>query len=187
MHFLADKRNLWHFLQTVRCFTNSILPFALKRSHWYRVTMRNCDATTYCKNQRISPAYVCINDQNEILSVPYQRTIARAILWFHLVGFHDGFQAWTRLRHRRLSSVRRNTKVLLLGSLPSTLLDYLASWASLCRPIYPRTRLNRRNEPERPTSVETVRTERNETICVWRNRWMALGDRGHGLRNSYLI
>ena len=30
----------------------------------------------------------------------------------------------------------RNTKVLLLGSLPSTLLDYLASWASICRPIY---------------------------------------------------
>ena len=114
----------------------------------------------------------------------YQRTIARAILWFWMVRCYDGLQPSTRLCHTCLPWVRRNTKVLFLGSLSSTLLDHLASWASICRPIYPRTRLNRRNEPDRSTSVDTVRTKRNETISVWRDR---LGDRGHGVGNSYSI
>ena len=117
----------------------------------------------------------------------YQRTIARAILWFWMVRVCDELQPSTRFWHTCLPWVRRNTKVLFLGSLPSSTLDHLASWAAIYRPIYPRTRLNRRNEPDRSTSVETVRTKRNGTISVWRNRWMALGDRPHALRNSYSI
>ena len=117
----------------------------------------------------------------------YQTTIARAILWSWMVRLRDGFHPSKRFCHTCLPWVRRNTKVLFLGSLPSSTLDHLASWAAICRPIYPRTRLNRRNEPDRSTSVETVRTKRNETISVWRDRWMALGDRPHALRNSYSI
>ena len=97
----------------------------------------------------------------------YQRTITRAILWFWMVRVSDELQPSTRFCHTCLPWVRRNTKVLFLGSLSSTLLDHLASWASICRPIYPRTRLNRRNEPERPTCVKTVRTKRNETMNGW--------------------
>ena len=117
----------------------------------------------------------------------YQTTIARAIFWSWIVRLCDGFQPSKRFCHTCLPWVRRNTKVVFLGSLPPTLLDHLASWASICRPIYPRTRLNRRNEPDRSTSVDTVRTKRNETMSVLRNRWMADGASPHGVRNSYSI
>ena len=125
--------------------------------------------------------------QMQYVGETYHKSIPYANFWFDMVQSKDLFQPWTRLVHEHFRQVPLDTKVFILGSLPSTLRDHLASWASICRPIYPRTRLNRRSEPERSASVETVRTKRNETMSVLRNRWMADGASPHGVRNSYSI
>ena len=114
--------------------------------------------------------------QMQYMGETYHTSIAYANFWFDVTHSKDLFQPWTQLVHEHLRRVPLDTKVSFLGSLPSTLRDHLASWASICRPIYPRTRLNRRNEPDRSTSVETVRTKRNETISVWQiDEWLATG------------
>ena len=113
--------------------------------------------------------------QMQYVGETYHKSIPYANFWFDMAQSKDLFQPWTRLVHENFRQVPLDTKVFILGSLPSTLRDHLARWALICRPIYPRTRLNQRNEPERSASVVTVRTKRNETMSVWRNRWMAEG------------
>ena len=107
--------------------------------------------------------------QMQYMGETYRKSISYAKFWFDETHSKDLFHPRTQLVHKHLRQVPLDTKVFFLSSLPSTLRDHLATWASVCRPIYPK------NKPERPASVETVRTKRNETMSVLRNRWVAGG------------